>query len=152
MILSTHFIAGAAVASQTDNPTALIALPLITHLVLDVIPHWQYLYEIKELKKNIPQLILDIVIGPIIVGVLSLWLNGFDWTKLIWLLTGGVIAVFPDGITFLSILFPKNKIAKKITDFHEWIQGERRFEGVLGFIATLLIDLAAILVIVLPKV
>jgi len=152
MILSTHFIAGAAVASQTDNPALLIVFPLIAHLILDVIPHWQYFYEIGELKKNIPQLILDIIIGPIIVGILALWLNGFDLAKLIWPMAGGVIAVLPDGITFLFILFPKNKILSKTTDFHEWIQGERHFKGAWGFLVTLLIDLAAIILIVLPKV
>jgi len=151
MILSTHFLAGAAVAAQTDNPAVLMITVLVVHLLLDILPHWQYFYALEELKKNKAKLLVDIVAGPAAVLVLALVKYGLDFPIIFWLMLGGLISVLPDGVTFLFYLFPKNKTLRRITDFHEWIQGKRRFAGPLGFAFTLLVDLAAIYLIVLPK-
>jgi len=54
MILSTHFITGAAVAGFTENPVLVIAIPFVLHLLLDLIPHWEYIEKdldnIRDLK------------------------------------------------------------------------------------------------------
>jgi hypothetical protein len=43
MILSTHAIAGAAIASfLPSHPTAAFVLGFASHFVLDAIPHWDY--------------------------------------------------------------------------------------------------------------
>src|SRR5215813_5502703 len=43
MILSTHAIVGAAIASfLPSHPTAAFVLGFASHFVLDAIPHWDY--------------------------------------------------------------------------------------------------------------
>lgn len=121
MILSTHFITGATVASFTDNPPTLIVSALILHFVMDVIPHWQYVYTIPGLKKKRNQAFtaLDLLAGPLIIAIL---VGTADLSRLLWLYLGGILAMLPDFFSFLSIIFPNNILLEKMLYFHDVLQ------------------------------
>ena len=53
MILTTHAIAGAAIGRLTSNPLLAFAFGVISHFVLDAIPHWSYKLRSKISGRNI---------------------------------------------------------------------------------------------------
>jgi len=151
MILSTHFIAGAAVASQTNNPAILVILPLTIHFVLDFIPHWEYVEEAAELKHKIPQLILDLLSGPLAILLVSYYVYGLDFGTIIWLFIGGFMGVLPDGFSFLYFCYPRNRFLKKLFSFHESIHHKKLLDWKIGFPAQVVLDIIAVIIIALPK-
>ena len=152
MILSTHFIAGAAAASQTDSIIWLIVSPLILHFILDSIPHWEYVDEVSELKNKIPHLIIDLAAGPAVILLATIFTYGFSIKLIFWLFAGGVIGNLPDGLSLLHIIFPTNKPLKKFFAFHEAIHHKKLLSWKIGLPVQIAIDLLAICLFILPKV
>ena len=150
MILSTHFVTGAAVASYTDNPILLVILPIILHFVLDLFPHWQYAHTVSELHRKKIQLILDIVSGPLIIFlVLGLFkLNSQNWFLFF---IAGSMGILPDGLTMLKILFPQNNILRKIYTFHSLIQPKKHLRFISGFTYQSILLFLALALITLSK-
>lgn len=104
MILSVHLLAGAAISSKARNYWAIFILALLSHFILDAIPHWEY----AGLGTNISgdffmavtvKALLDILVGVSIIC----WL--FKSSKLIQpALWGAFFALLPDGLIFIYIL------------------------------------------------
>lgn len=120
MVLTPHFLAGAAIATRFKNPFLAFALAFLSHYFLDIFPHQEY--SIKNIEKHnwkksgldILKLILDIAFGLVLIFIFlkkDLW-RGFG---------GAFWAALPDGFAFLFFLFPKNKIFSKIYIFHKKI-------------------------------
>ncbi len=118
MILSTHYAVGMAIASQTDYWLLMPIASLISHFVLDRIPHWEYLDSSKQIKNNIPIIALDLLF-PATVS-LMLFANGIlDFKELFWLNLGGFFGILPDGLVFLKIVTrSKNAWLKGFFKFH----------------------------------
>ncbi len=104
MILSVHLLAGAAIGSKVKNYWVIFILALISHFVLDAIPHWEY----TGLGTNISgdvfmavtvKALLDILIGVIVIGCL------FKSSRLarptLW---GAFGTLLPDGLIFTYAL------------------------------------------------
>jgi len=145
MILSTHFIVGAAVAGTTSNEALLLVLPLVSHFILDSFPHWEYIDEIKELKHKPWHLFFDIVAGPAITLITLLLLNDFSVAKIAWVIIGGIIGILPDGLVFLGYLFfPKNKIFQKYESFHRFIHSKKKLAWEVGATQQIVIFILAI--------
>ncbi len=118
MILSTHFVFGMAVASQTDSRLLMPALSLASHFLLDRIPHWEYLDNAKQIKNNFHLVFLDLL-SPTIVSCLFFYWGWINFETLFWLNLGGFFAILPDGIVFLRyITKSKNIWLKKFFNFH----------------------------------
>lgn len=151
MILSTHFIAGAAAASFSDSPIVLIAVPLILHFVMDAVPHWEYVEDESELKHKIPQIAIDLFSGPILIILALLLLGNLNLKLLIWLFIGGFFGMLPDGLSLLYFIFPKNKLLKKFFSLHMAIHNDNLLSWKIGFPLQAALDVLAIALIVLPK-
>jgi len=151
MILSTHFITGAAVASCTDSLLLIVILPLMLHFILDIIPHWEYMENTSELKNKIPHIMIDALAGPAIVLPFLIWKFGINYPTIIWLFVGGTISVIPDGLSLLHVLFPKNKPLKQIFSFHGTVHNKKMLSWKIGFPFQIALDLLAIILIILPK-
>ena len=109
MILTPHLLLGAAIASRISNPFLALPLAFLSHFLLDVLPHDDYSIEnIKE--KHWDKAFFDFlkVFGDIAFGFLLLYL--FSGKEAI-IFAGALAAIVPDGITLVSIIFPKNKLA-----------------------------------------
>ena len=117
MLLAPHILVGAAVASRFQNPLLGIVFAFLSHFLLDSIPHWEY--SIKELRhiktKGIRycmpiflRIVLDITTG-IAILIIALYFGRNEIPFSAWAL-GGFFAILPDGITFLGMLKPRNKI------------------------------------------
>lgn len=116
MILFPHFLAGAAITSQIQSAPLAMLLAFLSHYLLDVLPHIEYrIGDIKarNLQKSFfsfVKITLDILIGIFIVLSLA--------QKPLLALMGGFFAILPDGLTFLSFFFLKNKLLQKHLFFH----------------------------------
>lgn len=151
MILSTHFLAGAALASYTDSPVVLIVGPIILHLLLDTIPHWEYVEKVSELKNKIPHLIVDLFAGPLILLIIAYSIYNLDFSSIIWLFIGGVMGDVPDGFTLLYTLFPKNKFFESFYKLHGFIHNDGMLKIGFGLPLQVAIDFVAVALIALPK-
>lgn len=122
MILSTHAVFGAAVASLVPtHPVGAFALGFASHFVLDAIPHRDYDLlsidsnkDIKEISLNIKEsfaknckLFRDITFVSIdtIAGFAISYIFFFNpiypWIFFI----GAFASLIPDGLTFLSLIY-----------------------------------------------
>jgi hypothetical protein len=115
MILTTHAIAGAAVACAVPNyPVAGFALGFASHFVLDAIPHWDYKLTSYSEDQNNPmnndmtldkkfifdfaKICLDVFVGFACVFALSGFLNPIYTLPLF---AGAVGGVLPDALQFV---------------------------------------------------
>ncbi len=120
MTLFFHIIFGAAIVSIIKPVWLAFLLALLSHYFLDAFPHWEYsIKPIKENSKN--QLVSYVkVFTDFFLGFVVIYLSPkFSWQ----LALGGFLAIFPDGISYLSIkcplkIFCKKAIFKKVNSFH----------------------------------
>jgi len=104
VILTPHLLVGAAIGSKIKNYWAIFIIALISHFVLDAIPHWEYVIKIVGVSGNeflaiTVEALLDILVG---VSVISLLLKHSRLAKPA--LIGAFFAILPDGFIFVHAL------------------------------------------------
>lgn len=160
MILSTHAIAGAAIATLLPNNPGLAFLAgFISHFLLDAIPHWEYNLSSATEDKKHPlnstisfnkEFAIDLVktgsdftLG-IFISLLffsnSLW--PVSWT----ILWGAIGGVAPD---FLQLVYWKLRVPPLtwLQRFHIWIHAKKKLNDrpALGISLQVALVLAIIL-------
>lgn len=128
MILSTHLVVGATVGSQIGNPAAAFTINLMLHYLLDSLPHWDYLD--KVLKKDVPKILLDFIIG--IVLLIPLYWLFSPSINLASFLLGAAAAVLPDFLQGMRNLFHLDFLQFH-SRFHHFIHFEKNQPFVKGF-------------------
>jgi len=129
MVLTPHILIGAAIGARIRHPLLIIGLGLLSHLILDKLPHWDYHNKgISGFRrdKNFKNLVIDLIKAGIdgLIGVMLvvflLYRNRmvFQTDKLIFIMLGVVSATLPDFFLFLVHLFFPTKTAEKILAFH----------------------------------
>lgn len=104
MIISSHFIAGAAVGKLTGNPILAVVIGFIFHFIMDLVPHWNYGYKHLQKAKTLLLVLLD----PLLVFVIFLAIGlarGYDTATWINTFIGGFACVLPDLIEFIIRVF-----------------------------------------------
>lgn len=114
MILSVHFIAGAALSRIIPEPALLAPAAMALHLALDVFPHWEYDFMQTSKKRAAAKIATDIVLGALFVAFV---LRDTSLPHLAIALTGGFFGILPDGITFLYLV-SKKKLFSRFTRMH----------------------------------
>jgi hypothetical protein len=129
MILTPHLLIGAAIGAKTHNLGLIIILGLLSHLILDRIPHWDYpntgisnFKKTKDLKRfifDLLKIVIDGVVGIIIVFLLVRKTDlRLDIRNLIFILLGIIFATLPDIFLFFSFTVLSPEISRKIINFH----------------------------------
>jgi len=148
MIIAPHFLAGAAAAGYIDEPLLLFAAAILIHIVLDLIPHWDYVKGKEKLKNKVHYVALDLAVGPLIM-LSTLFIAGeTDIWKISWYMLGGILANIPDFLTLLFIFLPKSKILKTIFDLHQKLHIVKHPDWKIGIppqIAVMVISLLLII-------
>lgn len=122
MIFTPHIIVGAVIGSKIQNIGLIVFLGLLSHFILDKVPHWDYsvsvyiksFRQIKSLKSLIPlasKISIDGIVGLLIV----FFVLGYSP----FILLGIFISILPDFVLGSILFFGHNKFSKKISDFHE---------------------------------
>jgi len=117
MIFTSHLLAGAAIVSETKSVPLAIILALFSHYLLDFLPHSEY--SVKNIREgkwhqsffDFFKIFLDFSVGVLLILILA--------KNPLIALTAGFAAIFPDGLTFLSFIFPRNKLLKIHYEFHQ---------------------------------
>jgi len=131
MILSCHIVAGSLIGEHIDNPLIIVPVSIISHLIMDAIPHWDYIiFQLSTYQEWI-KVGVDIGGGLLAAYLIIIFLrrklkrqySGKQLTvKNIKVLLGIFFAVILDGITVLYMkwnFIPA--IITPITKFHQWV-------------------------------
>jgi hypothetical protein len=142
MILTVHLLTGAALASKIQPTPLALLLALASHYFLDFLPHWDYDVENLKAKKwsrvgpALLKISLDLLFGLLIILILA--------KNPILALTGGFLAVLPDGLVLLNIIFP-NSFLNFLGNLHRKIHFFKYkniplFWGILSYFAIFLLS------------
>ena len=138
MILSTHAVVGAAIASFVPaHPAAAFALAFASHYALDAIPHWDYPIASASVDPKIcgpmrfdRALLRDVItIGAdgLLGALAALLLFASPQTQWVVLL-GAFGAMLPDALQFLHGRFPHEPL-KTFQRLHRWAHSQREIKG-----------------------
>jgi hypothetical protein len=146
MILTTHAIVGAAIATLIpSHPIAALAAGIVSHFAIDAIPHWDYpLRSMFRGTKQRAALELDrgsiIDFGMVAVdGILGLALAVLLFANpanLIAVLCGALGGMLPDPLQFVHWLFPHSPL-RILQQFHVWIHSKRKLAWPIGIASQL---------------
>jgi len=124
MILTPHIVVGAAIGAKTQNLGLIIILGLLTHFIMDKLPHWDYdlpavLREFRKNKKIKPllsdfvKMAIDITVGLFLAFIILWYKNFLSFDYLPFILFGIFISLLPDIVHGFAFLMP-GKTARKI--------------------------------------
>jgi len=127
---SNHVVTGALIAANIRNPAMALPLALVSHFVLDALPHFGKVSHTT--KKYMVILCSDMVVASSFLGYLLLTRPNY------WLLmmACGIIAAAPDLMWFPRFWKEihgkvSHKPVDKITQFHSKIQWGERPWGII---------------------
>lgn len=148
MILTPHLIAGAAIASQTNNLFLIAVISFFSHHLLDALPHWDYKISFKKrLGISALKITADILIGIIFILTVFFISSKIDFFSLLKLFLGAFFSILPDGFQFLAFMFP-NKSFKSYLKFHRFFGSKyKKSFSLIGLSTQIIIIILAILVI-----
>lgn len=116
MLLTPHLLTGAVIASKILNPLLALPLAYLSHYLLDLPPQTEYsIKNIREKRWNrsfldFSKVFLDISLG---ISLISLLSKGSPV-----IFAAALLAIIPDSMTLLHILFPNNKLLVRHQRFH----------------------------------
>jgi hypothetical protein len=141
MILSTHAVVGAAIATLLPHdPVLVFAAGVASHFVIDAIPHWDYplrgisvdcsktgaIQLNRALLRDVCLIAFDGCAG------LALAVLLFAQSAPIWIIAiAAVAAMLPDPLQLVHRLYPHEPL-KSLQWFHEWMHTDRRLGWRIG--------------------
>jgi hypothetical protein len=145
MILTTHAVVGAAVASFVpSHPAVAFVLGFGSHFILDAIPHVDYPIKSRSVNPKIGApltfdraLLQDVVtIGSDgLFGLLAALLLFSSATNFWAILLGAVGAILPDPLQFAFTRWPHEPL-RTLQRFHRWAHSKKKMDSVVFGIST----------------
>jgi hypothetical protein len=140
MILSTHAVVGAALASFVpSHPLAALVIGFASHFALDAIPHWDYPIKSRSVNPKIAApMVFDrallqdaVTIGfDGVVGIISaLLLFGSPINYWAFLL-GAIGAMLPDPLQFIHARLPHEPL-RTLQRLHRWAHTNERIKNAI---------------------
>jgi hypothetical protein len=141
VILSTHAIVGAAIASvMPEHPALAFACGVASHFAIDAVPHWDYQLRAISIKPNtgaalklnwylfqdLGWIALDAGAGLAI----ALWLYATP-AAAVSVLLGALGAMLPDPLQLAHRLYPREPL-RTLQRFHVWIHSKRKLTWPIG--------------------
>ncbi|MCX8015703.1 MAG: hypothetical protein N2692_00070 [Patescibacteria group bacterium] len=170
MILSVHFITGAAITKIIPNKLIAYPLAFLIHFLLDALPHTDYSlrgissgWKKKNFYESVFSLILDTLFG---IAFIIIWAMAFDNFNITSALVGGFLGILPDFLNLISYLFHNKNFllfikGHPLTDleefktqsqnlyyrFHHWIHNGSESSNSIGIATQIVIFLAALIIL-----
>jgi len=146
MILIPHIIVGATIGSKLHSIWLIAILSLLSHYILDKIPHWDYTSggvknflatnQFKYLAVFILKVFIDFFIGFIIIIIMILN-RTLPSDSLKYIFVGFLFAIMPDITLGASFLFKNSTFSQKYFAFHKkylHFKHENEKEGKITFL------------------
>ena len=163
MIITPHLILGAAIGAKIKHLGWIIVLGILSHVILDKIPHWDYGQKIEKLPRNktykkilfitLFKMVIDGLIGLIIVLFVIWQKNMIKVEYLIFILVGILASLLPDFLLGAAKLsYHKFKFSKSYANFHhKYLHHPKHIRKLtlLGLGTQILVSLIAILILLL---
>lgn len=141
LILATHAVVGAAVASLIPNhPLLAFVAGVVSHFAIDAFPHWDYrlrsMFRGADGAAALPidsGLFIDLgLIGlDACLGLLlAIWLFSTPAT-IVTILLGALGGMLPDPLQFAHRLYPHEPL-RSLQQFHSWIHSKTKLAWPLG--------------------
>lgn len=141
MILTTHAIAGGAIASLLPSyPLLAIAVSFASHFAIDAIPHWDYPLQSIVIgpgqKTSLTitwPLIRDFVLIAIdgSFGLLAALMLFAQPETLMTVALCAIAGMLPDPLQLVYSVYPREPL-KTLQRFHRWIHTKRTLEWPMG--------------------
>jgi len=133
MVGAAHIAAGAAIGVATKNPWVAIPAALVTHYVLDMVPHHEYMPQgdhLTSLTKGQTGHMLfragaDFTIGMLATAIIT----QFN----IWALMTAIVAIIPDGLNSLGVLAMQSAETKPPSRLQRMFIAQRKFHRLIHF-------------------
>ncbi len=140
-------LVGAVIGVQSPNVWTAFCFGLISHYLLDFLPHWDYLNSLKvnNKLKMFAKISLDFIIGIIIVFIL-IW----DYPQKLIIMSALIGSLLPDVLEFFYANF-KMKWFKPFHDFHYKVHYYKGLCFSKGILMTLFVSFGAIFLLVFSK-
>lgn len=113
MILTPHILIGALLANLFPLNFWIIPFIIFSHYLLDMLPHWEYLDMSFSIRKALPKIFFDLLIGFGLVFVSV----GFSW----WIMLGIFFSILPDLPILLFSFFRNNRFLKFYFKFNHFV-------------------------------
>lgn len=120
MTLTAHSLIAAAIVTKISNPLIGLPVVLVSHFVMDKVPHWDIMTNKNKTNFQIGRdTLLDIIFGFIGAGILFLLLPG---TNPVYFFSGIFLSQFPDLLE-APYLLPqlKNPVSTVVYDFQHYV-------------------------------
>lgn len=144
MILSSHILIGGAVGTRSKNIYWAFLFGLVSHYLLDAIPHWEYLSSLDEALICVNMFKIAVDFG---LGLLAVWMFCRIFSrKISWKVLIAVGAsILPDAGQTI-IYFLKLNWLKPLFDFHQTVHSPIDLAFWPGLAAMVLVFAASALI------
>ena len=128
MITTAHFIVGAAVGVATGNPYAGFVAGVVSHFVVDTIPHFDVpLSAAHDQDDNLvftpalwTQVLVDGIVGLVVLAWLWGYLDTFSLVSpVLWGALGGFFPDLIDNVPFWNKAFRRTRFGTAFHRFHD---------------------------------
>jgi len=143
MLATTHTLVSAAIITKVTPPYLSLPLVLISHYILDSIPHWDTGTGLTKGLKTKKTAFWETIVDLAIAGSLVFYLFQLnkDFSALLWF--AFVLGITPDLVEFpVLFLNKKPRLLEKIIEFHD--RFHQRAKLPWGLIPQIIIILAII--------
>ncbi|MFA5021727.1 MAG: hypothetical protein WC508_01430 [Patescibacteria group bacterium] len=155
MYLTIHAACGALIGNYINEPLVSLNLGLISHYFLDMLPHSDGNFPTKGhtprslrkmyLNKIVGLVYLDISLAIIVTAAILTNHAHFFTPAVVW---GMIGAVLPDIIQALSFFRRKNRVFKKLNEFHNFLHYSPKKQ--LSLVTGQLTQLITLIILVRP--
>jgi hypothetical protein len=128
-----HALTGATVAAAINKPILALPAALLSHFLVDAIPHWDYKVP-GGVKGRQKVMLVDLCLSLCLLFILAMTLNVQPWL----VIAGGLLGILPDAMWLVyfmsgkpSIRGNKNSPMNRIKRFHHWIQWSETRWGII---------------------
>lgn len=143
MIALNHVLAGTAIGLAVKDPLLIVPIALISHFVLDVFPHFEYIWPGRKLRT------IALIDAAASAAALALLIT-LEPSLAFAILVGGVMAEFPDVFWLYEQIALKGRESSFwYFRFHRGIQWSETRRGLyyeIGYLAILIAINATLLV------
>jgi hypothetical protein len=143
MILTTHAVVGAALASFVpSHPAVAFVVGFASHFALDAIPHVNYPIKSRSVRIGAPMVVdkallqdaLTIGFDGLFGTIVALFLFSSS-TSFLAILMGAVGAMLPDPLKFLHTRWPREPL-RTLQRFHRWAHTKKQRQGAILGVAS----------------